>query len=365
MAGPFYGVLGVGPDADEGEIQRAYRERVKEHHPDVSAASNAGERFKLLTTARETLTDRTERARYDRLGHDVYVETHLDSSVWEDVNATDSRASNGTEDADSSGADAHDGDADDSHDASDSEGPDAKDVESASDGEDADAYDFDGASDDEGATATDVDGASDDEGATATDVDGASDTEDSVADGRGDREATTESASPTGGRDTASGTGSSSRGSAAPTQTASSSGATTATAASDGRTAQSGSRSTGPHNAGRGGTGSSPTDGSSGVSAGSYAQSSFWNAQDPGQTQGARPDHDPLVRRVRSALAALGPWLLVHVVFLALAFGTCWYALTTLVADPASSPSLVFAMLGEAGLAVVLTAIHTMSRIYR
>jgi len=78
MEATFYGVLGVDPDADEETIVRAYRERSKSAHPDVSDDPDAGERFKRLTTAKEVLTDEAERARYDRLGHETYVRRYLD-----------------------------------------------------------------------------------------------------------------------------------------------------------------------------------------------------------------------------------------------------------------------------------------------
>ena len=73
MAETFYDVLGVDPDADESAIDDAFRERIKEVHPDVSDDPGAEERSRRLIEAKETLTDETERARYDRLGHEQYV----------------------------------------------------------------------------------------------------------------------------------------------------------------------------------------------------------------------------------------------------------------------------------------------------
>lgn len=73
MGSEYYERLGVASDASTAEIAAAYRERLKETHPDVSDASDAGERTKRLIEAKEVLTDETERARYDRLGHDRYV----------------------------------------------------------------------------------------------------------------------------------------------------------------------------------------------------------------------------------------------------------------------------------------------------
>ena len=80
----FYSVLGVETDADRETIQRAYREHVKETHPDVSDSPDAAERFKRLTTARDVLVDGEERRRYDRLGHEAYVSRHVEGPAWAD-----------------------------------------------------------------------------------------------------------------------------------------------------------------------------------------------------------------------------------------------------------------------------------------
>ena len=74
MADTYYDVLGVPPDADQEAIQSAYREKVKETHPDVSDDPDAGERFKRVTRAEEVLGDEDERATYDRLGHEAYID---------------------------------------------------------------------------------------------------------------------------------------------------------------------------------------------------------------------------------------------------------------------------------------------------
>ncbi len=71
----YYDVLGVPEDASTDDIEAAYRERLKTTHPDVSDDDDASDRTKLLIEARDVLTDDEERARYDRLGHEQYVET--------------------------------------------------------------------------------------------------------------------------------------------------------------------------------------------------------------------------------------------------------------------------------------------------
>jgi curved DNA-binding protein CbpA len=73
MTETFYDVLGVEPDATTDEIEAAYRERLKEVHPDVNDAADAGATTRELIDARDVLVDETERARYDRLGHEAYV----------------------------------------------------------------------------------------------------------------------------------------------------------------------------------------------------------------------------------------------------------------------------------------------------
>jgi molecular chaperone DnaJ len=69
----YYDLLGVSEDASTADIERAYREKLKETHPDVSDREDASERTKRLIDAKETLTDPDERERYDRLGHENYV----------------------------------------------------------------------------------------------------------------------------------------------------------------------------------------------------------------------------------------------------------------------------------------------------
>ncbi len=75
----FYDVLDVSPDASREAIRAAYREEVKETHPDVSDHPDAERRFKRVTRAKEVLTDPDERARYDQLGHRQYV----DDAGWD------------------------------------------------------------------------------------------------------------------------------------------------------------------------------------------------------------------------------------------------------------------------------------------
>jgi len=60
-----YKVLGVPRDATPKEIKRAYRERVKQWHPDKNLSDRAPEVFHALHDAYLTLSDASARAAYD------------------------------------------------------------------------------------------------------------------------------------------------------------------------------------------------------------------------------------------------------------------------------------------------------------
>lgn len=83
MTTTFYDVLGVDPDATTDEIRSAYRERLKESHPDLNEDDDANEATRRIIRARDVLTDEDERARYDRVGHEEFV-GDSESAVDED-----------------------------------------------------------------------------------------------------------------------------------------------------------------------------------------------------------------------------------------------------------------------------------------
>jgi molecular chaperone DnaJ len=65
----YYELLGVGREASEGEIKRAFRQLARELHPDVSDEPDADERFRELVEAYEVLSKTETRDLYDRYGH--------------------------------------------------------------------------------------------------------------------------------------------------------------------------------------------------------------------------------------------------------------------------------------------------------
>ena len=71
MARDPYEVLGVGREADESQVKKAFRRLAREMHPDVNAHDpRAEEKFKEAASAYEILSDPERRATYDRYGHD-------------------------------------------------------------------------------------------------------------------------------------------------------------------------------------------------------------------------------------------------------------------------------------------------------
>ncbi|MGD8189012.1 molecular chaperone DnaJ [Brevibacillus ginsengisoli] len=69
MKRDYYEVLGLGKDASEDEIKKAYRKLARQYHPDVNKEANAEEKFKEVKEAYDVLSDSQKRAGYDRYGH--------------------------------------------------------------------------------------------------------------------------------------------------------------------------------------------------------------------------------------------------------------------------------------------------------
>ena len=66
----YYEILGVGRDAGEPELKKAFRKLARELHPDVSEDPDAEERFRELAEAYEVLSKPETRELYDRYGHE-------------------------------------------------------------------------------------------------------------------------------------------------------------------------------------------------------------------------------------------------------------------------------------------------------
>ena len=71
MPRDYYEVLGVGRDADEAAVKKAFRRLARELHPDVNAHDpDAEAKFKEAAEAYEVLSDAERRQLYDSYGHE-------------------------------------------------------------------------------------------------------------------------------------------------------------------------------------------------------------------------------------------------------------------------------------------------------
>lgn len=74
MARDYYDILGVGKNASQDEIKKAFRKKARQYHPDVNKDNpkEAEEKFKEANEAYEVLSDETKKAQYDQFGHDAF-----------------------------------------------------------------------------------------------------------------------------------------------------------------------------------------------------------------------------------------------------------------------------------------------------
>ncbi len=69
----YYEVLGVGKDADDAALKKAYRQIAKKYHPDMNPAdAEAEKKFKEASEAYAVLSDPEKRRQYDQFGHAAF-----------------------------------------------------------------------------------------------------------------------------------------------------------------------------------------------------------------------------------------------------------------------------------------------------
>ncbi len=68
MAKDYYKTLGVGRDASEADLKKAYKRLAIKYHPDKSKDTQAEDRFKEASEAYGVLSDSKKRTEYDQFG---------------------------------------------------------------------------------------------------------------------------------------------------------------------------------------------------------------------------------------------------------------------------------------------------------
>ena len=69
----YYEVLGIGKDAADGAIKKAYRVLAKKYHPDMNPGdAEAEKKFKEASEAYAVLSDPEKRRQYDQFGHAAF-----------------------------------------------------------------------------------------------------------------------------------------------------------------------------------------------------------------------------------------------------------------------------------------------------
>ncbi len=72
----YYEVLGVGKNATEQELKKAYRTLAKKYHPDMNPDNKEAEqKFKEINEAYGVLSDPDKKSKYDQFGHAAFDQT--------------------------------------------------------------------------------------------------------------------------------------------------------------------------------------------------------------------------------------------------------------------------------------------------
>lgn len=86
----YYEVLGVGRNASEDDIKKAYRKLALKYHPDRNKGNKeAEERFKEINEAYAVLSDKEKRQQYDTFGAEGFHQRFTQEDIFRNVNFGD------------------------------------------------------------------------------------------------------------------------------------------------------------------------------------------------------------------------------------------------------------------------------------
>ena len=81
----YYDILGVGRSASDDDLKGAFRRLARQHHPDVSDAPDAEERFKEITEAYTVLSDPEKKLQYDSYGDSAFHQRFSQEDIFNGV----------------------------------------------------------------------------------------------------------------------------------------------------------------------------------------------------------------------------------------------------------------------------------------
>ena len=70
MGKNYYSILGIGKDASDDDIKKAYRKMALKYHPDKNKAKDAEDKFKEVAEAYDVLSDPKKKQVYDQYGEE-------------------------------------------------------------------------------------------------------------------------------------------------------------------------------------------------------------------------------------------------------------------------------------------------------
>jgi curved DNA-binding protein len=90
MSDDYYKLLGIGRNATEAEIKKAYRKLAMKYHPDHAKGDKGAEdKFKKISEAYAVLSDKEKRQEYDTFGSEGFRQKFSQEDIFRGFNVND------------------------------------------------------------------------------------------------------------------------------------------------------------------------------------------------------------------------------------------------------------------------------------